>query len=470
MSKTKKVFALVLAVLSVFVLSVTAFATPEHTFKMTIKEGDTHEYSVYQLLTGDYSVTTNKFSNAVWGSNANKTGEVSSADMTALDTLAKSSDPDAVKLNSLVEYVNFANPVGSVSFETPLEGLEEGYYLVKDKDQLPATDTYSLYIVRMANNDIEIVRKGATTIPTIEKTVSGAKGVDNAVNDEVVFTITGTIGNLTEFYSSYKYAVTDTLSTGLTYKENSQSVSMDSKDVTDAFAFSASNNVLSWNCDNVFVIDNIDASSVFTFTYKAILNANAVEGTAGNKNNATLTYSNNPNINDDGIPKTSDISTNATVYTYALIINEVDENNDPLPGVGLKLQKKDGDNWVDVKEIPAGTTTTFRWDGLDSGEYKLIQTETPDGYNTMKDKEFTITGTIDPDTGALTALTSTLEGSTTRLDPGEVEATIQNRPGISLPVTGAFGIVGLLGAAVAVTGAAIGMRIKGRKENEGENA
>ena len=39
--------------------------------------------------------------------------------------------------------------------------------------------------------------------------------------------------------------------------------------------------------------------------------------------------------------------------------------------------------------------TTFTWSGLDDGDYKLVETTTPSGYNTIPDIEFTITATHD---------------------------------------------------------------------------
>ena len=42
--------------------------------------------------------------------------------------------------------------------------------------------------------------------------------------------------------------------------------------------------------------------------------------------------------------------------------------------------------------------TTFTWSGLDDGDYKLVETTTPSGYNTIADIEFTISaGHVDGD-------------------------------------------------------------------------
>ena len=74
--------------------------------------------------------------------------------------------------------------------------------------------------------------------------------------------------------------------------------------------------------------------------------------------------------------------------------NEVKEGN-LKTGAAFKLEKQlvDG-SWKLVKEFTVDETnplSTFTFKGLDDGQYKLTETVTPSGYNTIDPIEFTVT-------------------------------------------------------------------------------
>ena len=71
--------------------------------------------------------------------------------------------------------------------------------------------------------------------------------------------------------------------------------------------------------------------------YKSTLNSNAVLGEEGNVNKAKLEYSNNPNDSQGG--KGSTPWDNVIVFTYKVVINKVDgdNNNAPLSGAEFTL-------------------------------------------------------------------------------------------------------------------------------------
>ena len=87
-------------------------------------------------------------------------------------------------------------------------------------------------------------------------------------------------------------------------------------------------------------------------------------------------------------------------------MNKVKENQAALAGAGFTLYKKVNNQYTEIKKFEAGSNSRFDFMGLDSGDYKLVESTVPVGYNAMKDVEFTISGTIDS-TGALTNLTAT---------------------------------------------------------------
>ena len=177
----------------------------------------------------------------------------------------------------------------------------------------------------------------------------------------------------------------------------------------------------------------------------------------------SLTYLNEPNEkNSNSTAKTPD--SKAKVYTYQLKVNKVKENQDPLAGAGFTLYKKVNNQYTEIKKFEAGSETTFDFKGLDSGDYKLVESTVPAGYNAMKDIEFTISGTIDS-TGALTNLTATSANATfeTDVNTGIITLKVVNKQGALLPNTGGIGttILYLVGTSL-VFGAGVLFVVKKR--------
>ena len=106
-----------------------------------------------------------------------------------------------------------------------------------------------------------------------------------------------------------------------------------------------------------------------------------------------MTYSNNPNKDHEGeTGKTPDDKN--IVFTYKTVVNKVDQDKKSLAGAGFTLQKKYKNvngttEYRDVKTIEASDkTTTFEFKGLDDGNYKLIESTTPERYNTIAPIDF----------------------------------------------------------------------------------
>ena len=140
--------------------------------------------------------------------------------------------------------------------------------------------------------------------------------------------------------------------------------------------------------------------------------------------------------------------------------NKVKGNQQPLEGAEFELFKKAKDgSWISKGKL-AGTgddQNVFEWKGLDDGDYKIVETKTPSGYNTIDPIEFKITA--EHDTTADKPELKTLSGGdvfTGDVTTGAVSATIVNKSGSTLPETGGIGttvfyvIGGMLMAAAAV--------------------
>ena len=188
-------------------------------------------------------------------------------------------------------------------------------------------------------------------------------------------------------------------------------------------------------------------------------------GGVGNPNIASLTYSNDPNGNNSSTTETPE--TKANVYTYQLTVNKVKENQAALAGAGFTLYKKINNQYTEIKKFEAGSNSRFDFMGLDSSDYKLVESTVPVGYNAMKDVEFTISGTIDS-TGALTNLTATSATATfdSNVNTGVITLKVVNKRGALLPNTGGIGttILYLIGTSL-VLGAGVLFIIKKRADS-----
>ena len=283
-------------------------------------------------------------------------------------------------------------------------------------------------------------------------------------------------------YTSYTLKFVDTMSKGLTYVENSAEVFVNGasagKVEPSSAAYSgeeakyAGGTVLTWDLGDIKAAPyNAGDKAVITIEYKAELNGNAVMGSAGNPNKMHIEFSNNPN--GEGMGRTPD-DTNI-VFTYKVVVNKVDEDENPLAGAQFKLEKKLADgSWTVINRFTVSEDqTTFTFEGLDDGDYKLSETVTPDGYNTIEPIEFTITAEHDilSDDPRLTNLNgNSVTGEITfeaKPEDGSLTTDVINKSGSTLPETGGMGttIFYVLGA-ILVLGA--GGLLIARKRTDSE--
>ena len=222
----------------------------------------------------------------------------------------------------------------------------------------------------------------------------------------------------------------------------------------------------------------VTASSKVTVEFIATLNNNAVIGSAGNPNVAYLEYDNNPY--GEGTGKTPEDK--VIVFTYKLVANKVDKDGNALAGAGFTLYKFDSENndYVQVGDEITGTTT-FAFNGLDAGKYKLVETTVPAGYNKAEDLEFEVAATYDTDSvdpKLISLEIRSLDGAvisgegkvfTTNLTEGSATTDVENLSGTELPSTGGIGttIFYVIGG-IMVGGAAILLITKKRMNGKAE--
>ena len=486
MKHSKKLASLLLALVMALSLAVTAFADESTTYSITINNSTAgHTYEAYQIFTGDLATNEagNKvLSNIVWGSGVSEAGQTALGDAAAkAETLKTEADAKAFA-KAVAPYLTTA--AGSANTVTDgkyvISGLAAGYYLVKDQDGSLTgdNDSYTEYIIQVVGN---VTATPKSDVPGVQKKVKDINdstdttktdwqdSADYDIGDSVPFQLKATLADNVSSYTTYKVVFHDTLSKGLTYN-NDAKVYIDGTE-TNGFAVTATVNAdgttLTVSCDDVKALNAVNSSAI-TVEYTAKLNENAVLGSAGNPNEVYLEYSNNPNKSEKGNNETGETPKDVViVFTYKTIINKVDSENKPLTGAAFKLEKlikgKDGaaDTWTTVKEFTVDeTTTSFTFSGLDDGQYKLTETKTPAGYNTIDPIYFVIEATHDAtaDTPALTVLkayltdengnkkTEVKDGETVNIDLGTVDltagsitTTVVNKSGSELPSTGGIG-------------------------------
>ena len=475
----KKFTAMFLAVIMVLGMALSASAAEKQDgpFKVKIKNAEGHQYRIYQIFTGDLAVekddegkvTKEILSNVKYGKDY-LPGE-GDAKVT-VDTLVPEEVLDAFKADvkngtATVNTTGDGEPMNTVGDEATVEVEKAGYYMIVDvtTQGLPAGDTISAVMFQVVG-DTEITSKhiGTTIVKKVqdindstgEQTVdtAGNKWIDSAdydINDKVPFKSTATFTGLTN-YETYKVVFTDTMAQGLDYNKD-MVIYVNGEIKTGSFTISVNENYTSTDeynggtqititCDDITALtDSVDATIVLE--YSATLNENANIGAAGNPNKINVTTT----PEGDGEHVTPDDVN--IVFTYKVVANkyanEVAEAN-KLPGAGFTLYKWDNkvdgeDKWVAIGgEVKGEAMTTFEWKGIDDGKYKLVETTTPAGYNTIDPLEFEVEAEhiIVADQPTLETLTGgdVFEG---KVPTGALSGDIINNSGVELPETGGMG-------------------------------
>ena len=464
-----------------------------------------HTYEVYQIFTGTLS-SDGKLSDIKWGENGTgqKGQAVPDATIKTLTGLENKTD-----VEELVEINKIANlsstPVATLTSSNSSADLPDGYYIIKDKDNsLSGTtdDAYTLYITKVAGT---ITISPKTGIPTVDKEVwddadpdSKPEGwgetADHDLNETFQFKLTGTVSADTlAKYSTYKMVFHDTVSKGVTVDTSSVKVYVNDSTHTTAVTGGYTVSAVTTNDDGTqsftVTFDNVKNLSftgdlTIDIIYDAKLNENAVlnettDTEIKNKNTVYLEYSNNPNAEGTGNTKEDHVY----VASFKLTNNKVDGSKEALAGAEFKLYNSDkkvarfdaNNKFVawDTNEltggdlpsghhyaVASGANGDFSMYGLDAGVYTLIETKTPDGYNTAADTTITVKATHTEAEGGDSA-TVTLDANSS------LNTTVVNTQNGTLPETGGMGttIIYSAGALLAAGAAVVYVTNKRTRKN-----
>ena len=249
------------------------------------------------------------------------------------------------------------------------------------------------------------------------------KWTDVNIGDTVYFKHSSRVPNMTG-YDSYTFIVHDVMSAGLTFDPASVKIEITDPagaGTTIAPAFTLTNTAITTGPDAGGTAITITFTNFIqylaktgwdiTITYSAMLNGNAVVGAPGNPNRVKLEYSNNPNDGGNGTGETPEDK--VTVYTFDLEIfkytGKLDKDYYALSGAEFELRAggstgkavsvvpytEDGYNYrlamdPEPAAVPPSTTVLvsdangkIKIKGLDAGEYALVETKAPIGYNLL---------------------------------------------------------------------------------------
>ena len=507
-----------------------------------------HQYEVYQIFTGEVGEDGKTLKNLKYGENtktaANKGKAVTAEDLATLTAIDKSAN-DQTKIAAITPFASLSNPVATLTSGNTTYTGPAGYYLIKDKDNsLTGESTaeneksYTLYILKVAG-DVTIEPKAS--VPSVEKKVddindsTGAAeakqdSADYEIGDWVPFHLKATVASNVDNYKKYHLTFVDTLEAGKFDGVQNVVIKVDGTPINGTFTgFSVARDDIAAPSASGFEIKLTFtpagegavtlpaalANKEVTIDFEAKLGAGATIGQVGNVNTVKLKFSNNPNSTDDSEEAETPEDT-VIVFTYKTIVDKVDPDGKSLKGAAFKLYKKytadqltkTGKTAADVKdhegnaiakyantaeysyvEVTGTTitddTTSFEFDGLDDGDYVLVETKVPANYNAIDPIEFTVTGTHtttanaldktthkDGNAYVLTGLTVSNEDLTASVAGGEIDkkdgtkhtavsgeiyGEIINESGAQLPETGGMGttLFYVLGAILVLGGGVV---------------
>lgn len=517
MKKTfKRLGAALLAMAMAVSVLCTGALADDNTGTVTVPDNlSGHTFVAYQIFTGTQANGDTKLASVNWGTNINSTTfltalvagnifesittESSAADVAA--ELGKETDKsvNAQKFAKLA----FNNKQGEgTALNQGSNTLPQGYYLIVDTtntdDGTDVAKNTALLQVTNKTTSIEV----KTGVPTVDKKVNDKEYDSANIGEEVEFTLTGTLPDNYEDFDKYVYEFQDTLSAGLDFVAGSVVVKVgdteikkvDSTTATDGYYITEpadGNKNLNISFADLTKIKDKDgndvtltSASTIVVTYKAKLNSEAVVGKDGNTNEVKLKYSNDPNGDGTGTT-TPDV---VKVFTLRVTVDKVKDNTDgeALKGAGFTLYKKDtnGEYQVvkldengkvnpngSVEEIKGENLTHFAWSGLGEGDYKLVETTVPAGYNKADDLEFTISITDVAGEKANMVLNTVSAGdSFTQVTEGTdtfvFNTKVVNKSGSQLPSTGGMGttLFYIIGG-VLMAGAAVVLVIKKKRSS-----
>ncbi|MDO4312462.1 MAG: SpaH/EbpB family LPXTG-anchored major pilin [Eubacteriales bacterium] len=449
MKRTKKLVSLLLTLIMVLAMGTSAFAAGE-TGSITIKDSSTvsvagKTFNAYKILdvklVGDgYVYTVPADMKGFYANRYGLTGNEGDFDAQVATKINEEEDLFAFAAAALAAAKNAGITPSTANADAGAEsvtisGLPLGYYVVEDAG---AATPISALILDTTNPDVAIEIKADK--PGVDKKIDGDKDTDEgttgdvqynnaAVGDKVPYKVTSKVPDMTG-YTKYYFVVNDTLSKGLTFNDDAAITVGEKTLVKDTdYTVTSTENADGTTSVEIVFTDFIQykdqTNDAITITYSATVNENAVIGTEGNPNKVTLTYSNNPNVKDNGDPENPDKpkpdspvgetpESETRTYVTDVELIKVDPQGNRLTGAEFKLEgtklntvlvrsdvyteDADGAYW----KLKDGSYTTDdpNTEGMDQTKYESTTTKYTKSVETTtieKAENVTYTGTVGAD-------------------------------------------------------------------------
>lgn len=476
MKKLKRVLAVLLTAIMTLAMATTAFAAENQgSLKVTVNQGNTlngQTIKVYKLFDltvsgSHYAYTVNEQYKAMIATALGQPGTATNEELyQAISNLKGeviqkfADDFTAAELTSNTGETQTSGKLGNVT-EYTFNNLDFGYYLVY---QTGTKEIQSSLVSVNKLEGAEVKLKGQA--PSIEKT---ADKETVEIGEVVTYTITGVIPDTTG-YEKYAYKIHDTLTDGLDFVKDANgtvvddpnnylvSVQIGETPATEQKAQLSGNGNRTMLLDlSQWIRDNQGSNGqTFTVKYYAKVNSTAVVET---KNSAKLEYGNDPHNTTMTTPS------EAKTPTYPVQIHKFarGEEKGYLAGATFRLYKteqdaKDNKNAIAVTGsagsytvaedqkntktydmISVGNAVTeginLKLNGLKAGDYWLVETEAPDGYNGITAPiKITIAKSADGDVNNWT-ISKDSENVSDKI------IKIENTTGTILPGTGGMGTI-----------------------------
>ena len=426
MKMTKRVLSVfaALLMLAMMIPVVASAATEDVSFTVTNNKDD-YTFSIYQLATLD--TATGQYT------------KVAASD----DIMTVINDPASVTADILAACDAKSAASFGAAYKTFTKGTEtytvpSGIYYIR-ATAMPSTVksvTNSIVALPFTRTTAGVEEKVTTEGPivlagkvdegsvTVTKAITnskfaGAAAYTTAETDEVVnFKLTASVVGSTE-KKLKSYVIHDEMDAGLTFVKEDDIVVALTGGTAAAKTLDPADYVVNKINDQHFTVtldytnilskDDFYSHANVEVTCYAKLNANAVIGTAGNKNKDWLVYKNAENV------ESTKQGNNVYVYTFSLKIKKVDaaDANTTLSGAEFKVFRTAADAAAGTNAIDTVTTgadgtaafTTFKFDA--NKKYYIKETKAPTGYNLDNTvREITTPAATFSATGALANPTS----------------------------------------------------------------